>query len=747
MIKQAKWIWNKTAYEVNEYVDFIHEFVIETVDQNALFQISVDSEYMLWINGKFVNSGQYSDFPELKTYDEFPVSKYLQVGNNRIAITAYYQGKSSLRYRKGERGLIFALQNAGTTVLSGRDTLCRTSKAYKNGEIHLTTWQMGFGFIYDASKADGFYKKDYAVQEGWKNSLEKDNQTILKKRPILKLNIEEPIVTKIVAQGNYIRKSTASTAAEMMYSDYLSFTKFNEFFEGSKNFPIKLIDKSEDSDGIYFVVDLGKETCGYLHFVLTANEGTRVDIAHGEHLSDLRVRSKIAERHFADTYICDEGKQCFTHYSRRIACRYLQVHISGFQMLSVEYFGIKPTNYPFDSEATFECNDGMHNKIFKTCMDTLKLCMHEHYEDCPWREQALYGSDSRNASVCASYTLGGTYAFTRASLDLLLHSVVGETYVNLCAPALDFKVIPSFTMLWFLAVKEYTDYSGDVTFINENWQIMKKMISSIAGNAADGVLRPVSVEGVGLWNYYEWSSDNPELEKALEEKGNRIEDGLYHVFAYIAISSMVWMSDKSGDAAFKSQYAVLLNDMKRVFNQKFWDGCKNVFASHLLDGQPMRYDELIQALAVFSGICDENKVDKVLAVLAKSDNGLIKLSLSYLIYKYEALLSKGMRYASVVFEEISEKWGNMLLKGATSFWEYGEVTDNFTEAGSFCHAWSATPILVYCKYVLGVVPESGKIIVNEKPPCSDYFAFYRADLPITDAEIKKIPGMEKMIQK
>ena len=42
---------------------------------------------------------------------------------------------------------------------------------------------MGFGFIYDASKADGFYKKDYAVQEGWTNSLEKDIQTTTSNEP------------------------------------------------------------------------------------------------------------------------------------------------------------------------------------------------------------------------------------------------------------------------------------------------------------------------------------------------------------------------------------------------------------------------------------------------------------------------------------------------------------------------------------------------------------------------------------
>ncbi len=39
-------------------------------------------------------------------------------------------------------------------------------------------------------------------------------------------------------------------------------------------------------------------------------------------------------------------------------------------------------------------------KIYDVSIYTLKCCMHEHYEDCPWREQALYTMDSRNQMLC-----------------------------------------------------------------------------------------------------------------------------------------------------------------------------------------------------------------------------------------------------------------------------------------------------------------------------------------------------------
>ena len=736
MLKQAKWIWINHTHKVNEYADFIREFELEKCDPNALLHISADSEYMLWINGDFVATGQYSDYPQNKKYDSISVGKFLKPGKNKIAITAYFQGEGSLKYAPGTPCLIFALSNFDTVITSDKNTLSRLSETYKNGEVHMTTWQMGFGFEYDATKEDAFQNENYKPNEKWQPSTEIEINTPLSPRPIKKLSILPLAESKIVAQGNLIRKDTQKLASELVESDFLSHNKFKSLFEGEKTFPVTLIEKREDSDGIYLIADLGKENCGYIHLSLTAEQGTRIDISHGEHLRDLRVRTKIDYRNFTDTYICKEGKQTFTHYARRIACRYIQLHITNVNFLTIDYVGIKQLEYPFEAQATFKCSDQLHNKIFETCLRTLTLCMHEHYEDCPWREQALYGSDSRNASICAHYTLGGSFPFTRASLDLLRESVLDETYVNLCAPAARLRTIPSFTMLWLLANKEYADFSGDTSLISESWEQIKKMISMFSKSQKDGILKPVQLDNLDTWNYYEWSKDQYALSVLLKEKGELVRDGLYHVFAYMAITSALWMAEKVNDIRFIEEYSSFANNMKTVFNEKFWDNEKKLYASHIMDGKAIRFDELTQALAVFTGICDKNKEDYLLETLANPENGLLKLSLSYLIYKYEALLSKGDKYADYVFEEIADKWGKMLFEGYTTFWETENANQSDT-AASMCHAWSATPIIIYCKYVLGVEFKDGQISLNPAPLCKDYFHHFRAKLPILESEIIK----------
>lgn len=59
--------------------------------------------------------------------------------------------------------------------------------------------------------------------------------------------------------------------------------------------------------------------------------------------------------------------------------------------------------------------DKTMRKIYDVSVYTLRQCMHEHYEDCPWREQALYTMDSRNQMLCGYYAFRGA-RYQRANL-------------------------------------------------------------------------------------------------------------------------------------------------------------------------------------------------------------------------------------------------------------------------------------------------------------------------------------------
>lgn len=90
--------------------------------------------------------------------------------------------------------------------------------------------------------------------------------------------------------------------------------------------------------------------------------------------------------------------------------------------------------------------------------------------------------------------------------------------------------------------------------------------------------------------------------------------------------------------------------------------------------------------------------------LADKNNGMVETTLSHSIYKFEALLQEPDKYADAVFRKIEEDWGYMLYHGATSFWETIKGAEDFSNAGSLCHGWSAIPVYFYQAYALGVKP-------------------------------------------
>ena len=59
MLKNAKWIWSNDDPSVNEYAEFYRAFTWN--GQPTLCRISVDGDYTLFVNGKFVASNQYGD--------------------------------------------------------------------------------------------------------------------------------------------------------------------------------------------------------------------------------------------------------------------------------------------------------------------------------------------------------------------------------------------------------------------------------------------------------------------------------------------------------------------------------------------------------------------------------------------------------------------------------------------------------------------------------------------------------------
>ena len=196
------------------------------------------------------------------------------------------------------------------------------------------------------------------------------------------------------------------------------------------------------------------------------------------------------------------------------------------------------------------------------------------------------------------------------------------------------------------------------------------------------------------WNFYEWSETCDGFYIPKDEKD--VKDALYSGFFYLGLSSIAKIFSYIGEEEESNKIYDALMLVKNKINETFYDDEKGVYASFVRGGKKDVYSELTQVIMLYTGIAEE-KEDCLFEVLT-GENDLIKITLSYLVYKYDALLSDGNKYKEYVYDDIIKKWGTMLFSGATTFWETEKGADDFDKAGSLCHGWSAVPLYVFGKY-------------------------------------------------
>ena len=111
---KAKWIWTGEKESENLYVIARTKFECPSAGTAELL-VSADSDFAAFLNGEFLGRGQYSDYPDAKTFTRIPVTTV--PGKNDLEIRAYYCGGNFLNHLKGMPRL-WAEVRSGEIVLA-----------------------------------------------------------------------------------------------------------------------------------------------------------------------------------------------------------------------------------------------------------------------------------------------------------------------------------------------------------------------------------------------------------------------------------------------------------------------------------------------------------------------------------------------------------------------------------------------------------------------------------------------------
>ncbi len=678
--EKAKWIWNQHCPLVNAYAEFITEFT-----QGDILHIACDGNYALYVNDALLGFGQYPGYEDMQFFDAYRLDECVKAERNCLRILVHHPGRDTSTYRNAPAGVIFEVfSHEKTVAVSGEETLSRPSLVYDMGEeVGIVSPQLGFTFGMDLTREGGCFTRSVQVNR----SLE------FAARPVKKLQLDTNTPVQAVMLGTFTDTKTEGTAAQRMYA-----AQMDVCTQEVHSLPVEagLALESPEGDGCLVILDLGREDAGILSLDITVPKACELIVGWGEHLADGRVRTHIGNRNFAASIRLKAGRNQILNPLLRLGMRYLQIHIYA-KNCCVHYAGIRPTPYPLEEAKPAPIRGGLHEKIYDICVRTLVLCMHEHYEDCPWREQAFYSMDSRNQMLCGYHAFGET-EFPRASLRLMAHSLREDGLLELCSPARVPITIPSFSAIFPVMVWEYLEFSDDEALVRELLPTLEQIANTFISRIAEkGLISPFS--GSQYWNFYEWQ-DGLEGYDADTQMEHRFDAPL-GAFVLMGLEALGKICDRLEKKHSMQQHCAQL----REGLQSFWNEELRCYASFQKKGKNSYYCELTNALMLYAQAVPEKRISSVQRALM--GGSLLPVTLSHSIFKYDALLDDAENM-DWVLHDIEKLWGSMLEKGATTFWETIEGESAFDNAGSLCHGWSAIPVHIYHRIAAMQMRKDGK---------------------------------------
>ena len=323
--------------------------------------------------------------------------------------------------------------------------------------------------------------------------------------------------------------------------------------------------------------------------------------------------------------------------------------------------------------------------------------MMEHYVDCPWREQNLYGFDSRNQMLCGYYAFK-EYEFPRACLKLISLGMRDDGILSLCYPAGSDYPIPSFSLMYFIQMREYIDYSRDKSLAKEVYPVLRRLMKTFVDRIGDnGLCRNFEDSAVGaIWNFYEWSDT---MTGGGKESKTAYEAPL-NADLSLALQNLAAICAYIGKDADGMKYAETAYKINQAIKKNFYNEKTKLFNS--FDNRDFdKYSVLTNALCLLCGAAEDVDKTVILKILEKNGGevdgaAVIPNTLSMNSFRFDALLKvDGKKYKDVILNELDRDYLYMLRSGATSFWETINGDFDFGYAGSLCHGWSALPIYYY----------------------------------------------------
>ena len=469
----------------------------------------------------------------------------------------------------------------------------------------------------------------------------------------------------------------------------------------------QLFPSAVETIGKKTLYDFEKETFGYVLLNGVEGDGT-IRICYGE------SREEALDSDFCEVYdvITTDGRTDIRFDGSR-AMRYLTVECEGcsYRELSFLYEYL-----PIEPKSRFECSDETVNRIYDVALYTLHLTCREVFLDGIKRDRWAWCGDAYQSMLMNFYSFYDK-PLNQRTLTYLLGKEPFDKHIN---------HIIDYTFYWYIALYEHYMHFGDLDYIRGLYPRAKKQMQFVFDTCNDeGFVE----HNDKTWIFMDWGdfSHNGAL---------CAEQILFHK----ALTVLSFFADLFGDSDTAKQYKKRATSLKRKIFATFWDEERGLFLHHSADG--VVSDEATRYANIFALLYGYLKGDKKRRVIqALKDTEMPAIVTPYAkMYELAALGIAG-EYKYIV-DQVRGYWGGMLDRDATSFWELYDPAskDQFSMYGrkfgkSYCHAWGASPLYLFGRFLLGVTPTKPAYEEYEVRPHLGGLTKIQGTVPLIDGKI------------
>jgi alpha-L-rhamnosidase len=731
----------------NRWFLFRRAFHLPAPADAAHLTITVDGRYQLFVNGVRIGRGPARCDPLHQRTDTYDVATALRSGDNVIAVLVHVYGVDTAWYQSvqglwqpvfGDGGLYCdARIRCGATaydVRSDEHWRCLECLAWAC-DTPRVNWGLGFVEVHDARAMPMGWAQPGFDDAAWERvqiltagggppdtvfgGMKTEPFPTLLPREIPFLD-ESPLAPARIVRWYGARPQPDLAVDRRLYSETLVALP-----AGLVEHPDALISPDERSTSVRttaeydvsFLLDFGRIHSGYPFIEIDAAGGETVDIAVAEGIpgewaaggpDQPRIDSEHAHGAHLCRYIARPGVQRFERFEWS-AVRYMQVTVRDApQGVRLRHVGSTFTRYPAEERGAFTCSDDVLSRLWEIGRYTLRLCMHDGWEDCPSREQRQWLGDATVEFLVGQAACGASV--NALNRQFLLHAAESQRpdgLTQMFAPGdhhTNALLIPDWTLQWILNAELHWLYTGDLATIETIFPTMQRALAWFERQIGpQGLLADIP-----YWHFMDWA--------ALGRHGEAAALNAQFAGALRAAAAMATALEAPRAAR---HYDRLAAATAGALNIRHWDAQRGVYVDVVDPAsgtQDRRVSQHANAALILWDVAPRERWDAMIAYITDparmvftaappiapsgerydAEHDVVRTNTFYSHFLYRALCRAGC--FDRVLALIRGHYGSMLARGATTLWE------SFEPTASLCHGFSATPVYQLSTEVLGVSP-------------------------------------------